>query len=214
MAEGDIPEGVQGFIDAANAAQVTGDHAGRAQAASAALRQWSSAMRPTPSDKPTNGVEAAARLEHLQKDAGWRDRYFRGDAATVTEFNKLNEQVATASDADLALAGVRPTSSVDLNAGAVLAEHDMPAVAAHLRDLGHPEHHVSELMHGSLLDENFRPLPPDETERRVSNAELFITQAARDPDLRRKILSGGDAAALDVFQKANATIALGRRGGP
>ena len=40
MAEGDIPEGVQGFIDAANAAQVTGDHASRAAHATAALKAW------------------------------------------------------------------------------------------------------------------------------------------------------------------------------
>jgi hypothetical protein len=210
----DIPVDVQASIAAANHAEALGDHAGRRAAASAALKSWTASMNPVPSDKPTTAVEAAARLAHLQKDAGWRSAVATGSGPEFKAFTALNEQIANSTDpVELALAGHAPPSSVDENSGSVLAEHDMPAVAAHLRGIGHPEHQVSELMHGTLLGEDFKPLPADEAERRVSNAELFITQAGRDTELRRRILSG-DAAALEVFRNANETIALGKRGMP
>jgi hypothetical protein len=209
----EIPVDVQASIAAADHAQLVGDHAGRRAAASAALKSWAASMNPVPSAEPKDAIGAAQRLEYLQKDAGWRDRYFRGEVQARQEFDALTQQVSGADDVELALAGHAVPGSLDENSGAVISEHDLPAAVHHLRDAGMAEHHIEEVARGTLLGDDFKPLAADEIDKRVINAERVLTLMGRDPELRRRVLSG-DAAALEVLQRASATIALGKRGTP
>jgi hypothetical protein len=200
-------------IAAANAAEATGNHAARAQAATQALAAWSAAYKPAPSAEPKTGVEAAARLQHLNRDMAFRAGVLSGGGEHFKTFQKLTEMVVAGDPVDLAMSGHAPPSSVDENAGSVIAEHDLPAAANHLRDAGLPGHQVDEIMRGALLDDNFRPLAQTEIDLRVANAERVIEQAARNPELRRRMLSG-DPEAMALLQQASATIALGKRGMP
>jgi hypothetical protein len=56
----------------ANRCEQAGDHAGRAAAATAALKLKEAAYRPTPRPNPTDGAGAAARLAHLETVLGLR----------------------------------------------------------------------------------------------------------------------------------------------
>src|SRR5260221_1277156 len=124
----DIPADAQAGIDAsiaaANAAEARGDHSARAAAATAALNAWSAAMRPVPTTTPSNAVEASQRLEHLNKSAEFRAKYFSGDAATVGELNRLTEMVASADPIELVLNGIAPADSVDENSGMTPSARD------------------------------------------------------------------------------------------
>src|SRR5215468_9790548 len=160
-----VPADVQAAIDAhmaaSDRAQAVGDHASRAKHASDALALLTQAWHPTPSAAPQTGVEAAARLAHLNKDPAWRDRFGAGDVAARREFDDLNKMVAEADPVSLALAGVAPTSSVDQNGGAVINERDLPAAAQHLRDMGLSEADTGEFLRGQLTADG-KPLTAEE----------------------------------------------------
>jgi tripartite-type tricarboxylate transporter receptor subunit TctC len=126
----DFSTQVQASIDAANAAEAAGNHAGRAEAATNALKmlqsEYDALHRPTPSAEPKNGVEAAARLAHLEsgKDQDFTRRFAAGDSAARQEIDKLTKQAADADPVEMAIAGVaKPADGVDgrtLVAGAAL----------------------------------------------------------------------------------------------
>jgi hypothetical protein len=201
---------VQGHINAANAAEVSGDHNARSTAATAALDAWKASMAPTPSATPSNAVEAGQLLEHLTKSADFRNDVMAGKATTVKLFRDLNEQVAAGDPTELALAGVSPAASVDENSGSIISEHDLPAAVGHLRDHGYGDGHIREIMTGKLLGDNGQPLTEAEISARVSNGERMMERLSRDAEWRRKYLSGDrDAAAL--MGAVTATLAVGKK---
>jgi hypothetical protein len=123
MAEMDAA--AQSALDAAianaDAAKKAGDHAGRAAAATAALKLMEAAYHPTPSATPTDAAQATALLEHRGKDPAWREKFFAGDAATVEEFHRLNKLVADTPDVERALSNA-PRGSFEVEARASGAE--------------------------------------------------------------------------------------------
>jgi hypothetical protein len=206
----DIPADVQAGIAAANAAEIAGDHSARAAHATAALNAWSAALRPTPPAEPQDAPGAAARLAHLQQDRAWRDRYFAGDTAAVKEFNQLTKTVSEADPVALAVAGVAPPDGVDENAGAVAGGREMVAAATHLRDLGLSDGDIHELFSGQLTDDG-KPLTAEEMAAGAAGAEHILQRASKDPELRRRILSG-DSALLNELTMFSAVIAAGKKG--
>jgi hypothetical protein len=208
----DAQTGIDASIAAANAAEARGDHSARAAAATAALNAWSAAIRPPPPAEPTDAVGASARLAHLQKDRAWRDRYFAGDQQAVREFNSLNEKIAAADPYALAIAGHAPPDGVDENAGAVAGGREMVAAAAHLRDLGFSDGDIHELFNGQLTDDG-KPLTIEEMRAGAKGAEHILQRAGRDPELRRRILSG-DSLLNEQLTMLSAVIAAGKKGVP
>src|SRR5258707_12592138 len=135
---------VQAHMAAADRAEQTGDNTGRAAAASAALDAMKAALHPVPSATPANAVEASQRLDHLNKSAEWRAKFFAGDTATVNEFNALNAKIAAADPVELAIAGVVPPAEVDENAGAVAGGRELVEGAKHLREFGFTDGNIGE----------------------------------------------------------------------
>jgi hypothetical protein len=78
----DIDPTVQVHIDAANLAESQGNHAARSASATEALKAWGAKMHPVPGPEPRGALAASERLAHVQKDPGWRDKFFAGDTAT------------------------------------------------------------------------------------------------------------------------------------
>jgi len=205
----EIPADVQAFIDTANCAEATQDHGARASAADAALKAWASAYHQVPGADPKDAVQAGQRLEHLQKDAAWRDRYFRGDGATVQEFDRLNEQIAAADAVELAINGVTPPSSVDENSGALPDGTTLRDGAAHLAET-YGATGVKEILRGELVtDDGKTPLSLPEAARRIGVAERFLDRINRDADFRKQLLSGSQEH-REMLERATATIVAGR----
>jgi hypothetical protein len=201
---------VQVNIAAANSAEASGDHAGRAAAATAALAAWKASMQTTPPAQPQNAAEAGQRLDFLNRDPAWRNKFMAGDTAARREFDLLNAQVAAGDATELALAGVAPAASVDENSGSIVGERDLPAAVNHLRDRGFSDGHIREIMSGKLIADNGQPLTEAEISERVVNAERMQERLSRDAEWRRKYLSGDrDAAAL--MGAVSATLAVGKK---
>jgi hypothetical protein len=201
---------VQGHINAANSAEVSGDANARAANATAALTAMADALRTVPSATPKDAVEAGQRLEHLGKDAAWRDRYFNGDVSARREAELLNSQIREADPVELAIGGVVPPDSFDGNSGAVVSEHDLPAAVNHLRDRGYTDMHVREILTGELLADDGSKLSEGQIAERVANAERSLERLSRDAVFRKAYLSGDrDAAAM--MGAITATIAAGKR---
>jgi hypothetical protein len=201
---------VQSHIAQANAAEVSGDANARAQAATAALSAWKASMQTPPPSQPQNAIEAGQRLGALLKDASFRNAVMAGDSAVSKEFHALNEQVAAGDPTELALAGVAPASSVDENSGSIIGEHDLPAAVNHLRDRGYTDSQVREIMTGALLADDGSKLNEAQIAERVANAERMQERLGRDPEWRRRYLSG-DRDAADLMRAVSATIAVGKR---
>jgi hypothetical protein len=201
---------VQGHINAANAAEVSGDHNARATAATAALTAWKDAMRTVPPANPATPVEAGQRLDHLSKDAAWRNKFTAGDTAAVKEFNALNEQVASGDAVSLAIAGVAPPDSVDFNSGALPGPREQVQGVEHLRELGFSDANVEEIYRGELRYDDGGKLDEPATAMRVAAAEQWINRATKDADFRRRLVAGDQDAAAQ-FHRANAIIAAGKR---
>jgi hypothetical protein len=208
MTDTGIPPDVQAHMTAADAAQATGDHAGRAAAATAALSAWSSALRPVPSAEPRTAAEASARLEHLNKSPEWRAKYFGGDTATVAEFNRLNEMVSSADPVELALAGVAPVDGIDENSGAVPSGRDVVAGVAHMREQGFNDSEIKEILTGRLVDKG-TPLTKDEIAAGAQGAQRWLANATRDATFRKALLDG-DQDARRRWDFACAVAASGR----
>jgi hypothetical protein len=208
----DIPSDVQGHIDAANLFESQGNHGARAAAATAALNAWSAAMRPVPTATPSNAVEASARLKHLTKDQGFSARYAAGNVDARREFDALNKMIAEADPYALAIAGHAPPDGVDENAGAVAGGREMVAAAAHLREAGLSDGDIHEFFSGQLTDDG-KPLTAEEKAAGAKGAEHILQRASRDPELRRRILSG-DSALLNELTMLSAVIAAGKKGVP
>jgi hypothetical protein len=71
---------------------------------------------------PTNGVEAATKLAHLQRDADWRAMFENGHVGARQEFDKLTKMIAETPDAEFAKAGVVPAGHVNTGPGASLQD--------------------------------------------------------------------------------------------
>jgi hypothetical protein len=201
---------VQANITAANAAEVSGDHSGRAAAATAALAAWKASMAPTIPATPKDAIEAAQRRDHLMSQADFRNAVMAGDSKASKEFHDLNSAVAAGDPTDLALAGVTPASSLDQNSGSIVGERDLPAAVNHLRDRGYSDGHIREIMSGTLLGDNGLPLTEAEVAQRVANAERMQERLGRDPTWRKAYLSG-DRDAADQMRAVSATLAVGRK---
>jgi hypothetical protein len=203
----DIDPAVQVHIDAANLAESQGNHQARSASASAALAAMAAAFHPVPGPEPRGAIQAAARLEHIQKSPEWRDKFFAGDVSTRAEFDRLNQMVAAAPPHDLALFGIEPPSSVDENAGQIVSEHDLPAGAAYLIDR-YGDIGAKEILRGELVGDDGKVLPIDEVIRRVDRAERLLAHIHRDPEYRRQLLSGSQDHRGE-FERITATIVLG-----
>jgi hypothetical protein len=86
----------------------------------------------------------------------------------------------------------------------------MPAAVNHLRDRGYSDLHIKEIMTGRLLADNGEPLTEAQIAERVVNAERMRERLGRDPEWRRRYLSG-DRDAADQMKVITATIAAGKR---
>jgi hypothetical protein len=203
---------IDASIAAANAAEAAGNHAGRAAAATAALDAWTRAAHPAPSAEPKHAVEAGKLLDHLnQHSAAWRNDLEAGKVEVVKEFGRLSEMVAAADPTELAISGVKPPASIDQNFGAVAGPAELVAGAQHLRELGFNNDNVREIYNGQLVGDDGKPLDPLEMEIRAARAETMLEQKMRDPEFRRKILAGEQGAEREWFDRACATIAVGKR---
>jgi hypothetical protein len=197
-------------IAKANQSEASGLHSDRAAAATAALTAWADARRTIPPEQPQNAVEAGQRLEYLNRDRAFRNKFMAGDTAARREFDLLNAQVAAGDPTELALAGVAPAGSVDQNSGSIVGERDLPAAVNHLRERGYTDSHIREILTGKLLADDGSELNEAQIAERVTNAERMRERLGRDAEWRRKYLSGDrDAAAL--MGAVTATIAAGKR---
>jgi hypothetical protein len=151
-------------------------------------------------------------LAHLQKDRAWRDRYFAGDQQARRELDQLTKTVSEADPYALAIAGHAPPDGVDENAGSVAGGREMVAAAAHLREAGFSSGDIHELFSGQLTDDG-KPLTAEEMAAGAAGAQSLLDRATRDPEMRKKILSG-DTAAVKDLTTLSAVIAAGRRGMP
>jgi hypothetical protein len=149
----------------------------------------------------------------LNKSAEWRAKYFAGDTATVNEFNALNAKIAAADPVELAIAGVVPPAEVDENSGAVAGGRELVEGAKHLRESGFSDGNIGEIYRGQLVTDDGRRLSAEETAARVAEAERFTRDATKDPDFRRKFLSG-DQASRQLMDRASAIIAAGKKTTP
>ena len=62
---------------------------------------------PTPAPvTPTNSAEATARLNELQRDAGWRDRLLAGHGSEAKEYRTLRDMITQGDPVDKAMAGI------------------------------------------------------------------------------------------------------------
>jgi hypothetical protein len=148
----------------------------------------------------------------LNKSPEFRAKYFSGDQQARREFDQLTKTVSEADPYALAIAGHAPPDGVDENAGAVAGGREMVAAAAHLRDLGFSDGDIHELFNGQLTDDG-KPLTIEEMRAGAKGAEHILQRAGRDPELRRRILSG-DAALLNELTMLSAVIAAGKKGVP
>jgi hypothetical protein len=204
---GSNPE-VMASISAANQAEAAGNADARVAAATRALTAWADARRTIPPENPAGAIEAGQRLEHLSKDAAWRNKFMAGDTAARREFDLLNAQVATGDPTELAIAGVKPAASVDKNSGALPDARDLPVGVQHLRERGYPDHQIREILSGTLLADDGKPLSEGEVQAKVTAAEAWLERASRDAEFRRKYLSG-DRDAAGVMMRA---VCNARRG--
>jgi hypothetical protein len=88
----------------------------------------------------------------------------------------------------------------------------MVAAATHLRDLGISDGDIGELFRGQLTDDG-KPLTAEEMRAGAKGAENILQRASKDPELRRRILSG-DSALLNELTTLSAVIAAGKKGVP
>jgi hypothetical protein len=197
-------------IAKANQAESSGLHSDRAAHATAALTAWADARRITPPEQPQSATEAGQRLDFLNRDPAWRNKFMAGDTAARREFDRLNAQVAAGDPTELALAGVSPAASVDQNSGAIIGESDLPAAVGHLRDHGYSDLHIREILTGELLADDGSKLSEAQIAERVVNAERMQDRLSRDVEFRRKYLSG-DRDAAAILGAVTATIAAGKR---
>jgi len=102
---------IDSAIANANAAEAAGNHAGRIEAARAALALKAAQFRPEPQANPSDAKGASARLAYLEKDAEFRQAFFAGHPAAREEFDRLNQLLANADPIERALTGAGRSSS-------------------------------------------------------------------------------------------------------
>src|SRR6516165_3660332 len=121
----------------ANRCEQAGDHAGRAAAATAALRLKEAAYRPVPSATPRNGAEASALLDHLNKTSPeWRRDVLAGKSDVVNALHAWNKMISDADPVELAAQGIRPPQTSADQTGAVAGGPEMVAAFNHFGDIG------------------------------------------------------------------------------
>jgi hypothetical protein len=131
--------------------------------------------------RPTNSTEAAARLETLKADAGWRERFLANEGAAKKEFHELSNMIvngpASDSAVELAMSGkLPPNPSVD--------QQMMTGTAQKMREMGFPQLAIHETIVGKAP-----------TEADVERARVWKAQVMRNPDFTKRYLAGdGDAA--------------------
>jgi hypothetical protein len=185
----------------ANRCEQVGDHAGRAAAATAALKLKEAAYRPTPSATPTDAAGAGARLAHLEKDAAWRARYFAGDAQARQEFRALTTMLS-ADPVSLAAQGITPPSEVDENNGAVAGGPELVAAFDHFRGMGEmTTEQDTAILEGFMRDRKY-----DAAE--FALAEQVHTELTNDPKFLEKLKSG-DPFTQKMFLRTSMVLAAG-----
>jgi hypothetical protein len=204
---------IDASIAAANAAEASGNHAGRAQAATQALAAWSAAYKPAPSAEPKTGVEAAARLAHLNKDAAFRAGVISGGGEHFKTFQRLTEMVAGADPIDLVIAGHEPPGEVDQNAGAVAGPREVVQGAKDLLERGFDGGEIHELLSGELIGINGEKLSAEEIELGAVGGELWLARAIKDQEFAKKLMAG-DQPTVDLWNRVCAVVAVGKRGMP
>jgi hypothetical protein len=145
---------------------------------------------PSPSAPPANATEAAARLETLKADAGWRDKFLASDGPALKEYHVLTAMIADGGD-DVAVA-----MSGKLGAASTEQRH-MAATAEMFRGLGIRDEVTSQFLRGEQVT-------PQEYEL-VSNfkKELTADRAWRDRYL------GGDLKAAQQMVIINSVLVNG-----
>jgi hypothetical protein len=210
----DISVRIQNEMAAADAAQTVGNHSGRAEHATNALKmlqsEYDAVHRPVPSAEPKTAVEAAARLAHLGQDQDFMRRFNAGDKAARQEFETLSEMQSRADPVEMALAGVAPPDGVDENMGATATGRDVVAGVKHLKDAGFADLNIRELLEGRLRTGDGKPLTVEEQASRVADAERALARAQRNPEFGKKLF-GGDEEARATFDWLTAIIAAGKK---
>jgi hypothetical protein len=198
-------------IAKANQAEGSGLHSDRAAHATAALSAWADARRSVPSATPKDAVEAGQRLEYLTtKDRNFQERYTAGETSARREFELLTTAIAGADSVSLALGGVVPADSVDMNSGALPGPREQVAGVQHLREVGFSDAAIEQVYRGDpRFDDGSRP-DGATLAAKVSEAENWMARAMKDGDFRKRLLSGDQDAAAQ-FHRANALIAVGKR---
>jgi hypothetical protein len=195
----------QSALDAAianaNAAEKAGDHAGRAAAATAALKLKEAAYRPTPGPKPTDGAGAAARLAHLEKDSAWVARYFAGDPEAQREFKSLTERLANTDDVTRAVQGAdrSPFEFEARTSGAEASLRDMVAAFDHFRAIGDEQDVV--VLEGFMRDQQYNPAE-------YELAKSVHAELTSSPDFLKR-LAAKDPFVTKLFHRCSMVLAAG-----
>jgi hypothetical protein len=187
----------------ANRCEQAGDHAGRAAAATAALKLKEAAYRPVPSATPTDASGAAARLAHLEKDSAWVARYFAGDPQAQREFKSLTERLANTDDVTRAVQGAdrSPFEFEARTSGAEASVRDMVAAFDHFRAIG-GEQDVA-VLEGFMGNRQYGYDPAEHELAKQVHAELTSS-----PDFLKK-LAAKDPFVTRMFHRASMVLSAG-----
>ncbi|MEH2570258.1 hypothetical protein [Bradyrhizobium sp. AZCC 2289] len=149
---------------------------------------------PAPPAPPTTPAEAATRLDQLQADAGWRDKFLSGNGAHVAEFHSLTELVAKGDHIDAALAGLR------LGDGMFQSSDHLTniGVAESLRDIGIRDEIIRDVLAGThqVTKAEYRATEIWKADR-MADSEWTKKYLAGDREAKRQmtladiIISGG-----------------------
>jgi hypothetical protein len=138
----------------------------------------SSAIPEPPAATSVNAVEAHTRLEAFRNDPAKGAKLFAGDAATVAEFNKLTEAVASASPTDLAIAGILPPNHVDAESAMPL--RDQIAAVDDLRQSGFLDDEIRDVMDNKPISKLEHLLTQERWRERMGDKEWRTRLADRD----------------------------------
>ena len=145
------------------------------------------ATAPPAPDKPTNAIEATARLKELTADPAWVREYTNGGIEQRREFAALTEQVAAGDPLDAVMAGIEPSGlNVDLS-GTRASPRDQIAAVAAWRGHGIGDKAIRQIL------SDLKPTIEEHNLAKYNNARRFA-----DADWVARLLAG-DPLAQEQF---------------
>jgi len=163
--------------------------------------EYREANRPVITGTTPPAVAAHIKLGEMQGDPATRAKLLSGDADTVAAFRKLNATLSDpASQADLALHGVRPADHVNGTPGAVPLESQIHAVNA-WRANGWDEGTIREALTGLGTKTGQPPSAAVIAEAKALRARLH-----GDPVWKKAYLAGSRA---EVLQSQYLSVIIG-----